>query len=304
MAGFLTNTIMAHSHDHSHFAAETIPQDGQKRRAFIIGIALNLLYVLAELIYGFLYNSMALLTDAGHNASDVASLLLSLIGFWMAGKKSSASFTYGYKKTTVLAALANAVILLIAVGILGFESIRRFWHPQPVQGPVVAWVSGLGLLINAITAFLFFRNRQQDLNIKSAYLHMLADALVSLGVLVAGILIYFTGWNWLDPLTGLIIMLVILVGTWGLLRDSFKMSIDAVPNGIVLDEIKNVMLGIPHVQEVHHVHIWPMSTTENALTANVVLSDQLSFQEKLALVDEIKHELLHHNIQHSTIEMK
>jgi cobalt-zinc-cadmium efflux system protein len=271
---------------------------------FIVGICLNLAFVFAEVIAGLIYNSMALLTDAGHNASDVASLVLSLVAFWMAKRKSSAKYTYGFKKTTVLAALTNAIILLIAIGILGYESVTRIFKPVAVQGQVIAWIAAIGILINSIAAYLFYRYKESDLNVKSAYVHFLADALVSLGVVVAGILMSYTGWYWLDPVIGLVIMFVILISTWNLLRDSFKMTIDAVPSGIELEAIKKVILNVAHVKNVGHVHVWPLSTTENALTAHVVVDDQLDFDEKLSIVEEIKHELEHHNIHHSTIELE
>jgi cobalt-zinc-cadmium efflux system protein len=290
-----------HSHDdHSHAATF----EHSNKNAFIIGIVLNLAFVLVEVIAGLIYNSMALLTDAGHNASDVASLLLSLVAFWMAKRKSSAKYTYGFKKTTVLAALTNAIILLIAIGILGYESVSRIFKPIAVQGQVIAWVAAMGIVINSISAFLFHRHKEKDLNVKGAYLHLLADALVSLGVVVAGIVMSQTGWYWLDPVIGLIIMLVILISTWNLLRDSFRMTIDAVPSGIELEKIKRVILNVDHVKRVGHVHVWPLSTTENALTAHVVLDEQLNFDEKLRIVKEIKHELEHHNIHHSTIELE
>ena len=285
-----------HTHDHNF---------GQSnRRAFVAGICLNLAFVIAEIIAGFLYNSIALLTDAGHNAADVASLALSLVAFWVAKKRSSATFTYGFKKTTVLAALSNAVILLIAIGILGVESVSRLFHPQKVQGGVIAWVAAIGIVINAVSAWLFYKHKDQNLNAKSAYLHLLADAMVSSGVVVAGVIIYFTSWYWLDPVIGLVIMIVILLSTWGLLRDSFKMTIDAVPSGIELEKIKNVISKIKDVKRVEHVHVWPLSTTENALTAHVIVNEDLTFDEKLDVVERIKHELLHHNIHHTTIELE
>ncbi len=292
------------AHDHAHTHSHSVEIDSSNRRAFIAGICLNLAFVIAELIAGFVYNSIALLTDAGHNISDVASLVLSLVAFWMAKRRSNAVYTYGYKKTTVLAALANAVVLLVAVGILGYESFNRLAHPQNVEGGVVAWIAAIGILINAVSAMLFYRNRQKDLNIKSAYLHLLADALVSVGVVVAGIIITYTHWYWLDPAIGIAIMIVILISTWQLLKASFKMSIDAVPDGIALQEVKTIILGQQHVQAVSHVHVWPLSTTENALTAHVELSNELNFEEKLRVVEKIKHELEHHNIHHSTIELK
>lgn len=292
---------MSHNHDHSH--SHSVDIEHVNRRAFVAGICLNLAFVLAEVIAGLWYNSMALLTDAGHNASDVASLVLSLVAFWMARKSSSAKYTYGFKKTTVLAALANAVILLIAIGVLGYESVTRLFHPEVIKGDVIAWVAGLGIVVNGISAWLFYKGKEKDLNVKSAYLHLLADALVSLGVVIAGVVMTYTHWYWLDPAIGLVIMIVILISTWGLLRDSFRMTIDAVPPGMELPEIKKIILQVQHVKQVEHVHVWPLSTTENALTAHVEVDDGLTFEEKLKVVEDIKHTLLHHNVHHSTIEL-
>ncbi|HJW15740.1 MAG TPA: cation diffusion facilitator family transporter [Flavisolibacter sp.] len=293
---------MEHSHSHEHGHSHAVQINKSNKNVFLIGIGLNLAFVLAELVAGFIYNSMALLTDAGHNLSDVASLGISLVAFYMAKKKSSAVYTYGYKKTTILAALVNAVILLVAIGILGYEAGTRMVHPEPVQGNVIAWVAGLGIIVNSVSAFLFFRQKH-ELNSKAAYLHLLADALVSLGVVIGGIVISRTHLYWLDPAIGLAIMVVILISTWGLLRDSFKMTIDAVPVGIELEAIKKLIKTVPHVRQVHHVHVWPLSTTENALTAHVVVDEELSFTQKLDVITEIKHQLEHNNIHHSTIEM-
>jgi cobalt-zinc-cadmium efflux system protein len=290
---------MHEHHTHSH---NSTPDAINNK--FVIGICLNLAFLLAEIIAGVIYNSMALLTDAGHNASDVASLLLSLIAFRLARKKSTSQFTYGFKKTTVLAALANAVVLLIAIGILGVESISRLLKPQPVQGVVIAWIAAAGIVINSISAFLFYRHKGKDLNAKAAYLHLLSDALVSLGVVIAGIVMTYTGWYWLDPAVGLVIMIVILISTWSLLRESFKMTIDAVPSGLELENVKTIILQVKHVQHVGHVHVWPLSTTENALTAHVAIDEKLNFDEKLKVIENIKHELLHHDIHHSTIELE
>jgi cobalt-zinc-cadmium efflux system protein len=293
------------AHDHEHHSHSHAPDfEHGNRKAFIAGICLNLAFVLVEVIAGVIYNSMALLTDAGHNASDVASLALSLAAFWMARKKSTPEYTYGYKKTTVLAALANAVILLIAIGVLGYESIKRLLHPAAIQAVMIAWIAGVGIIVNSVSAFLFYKGKEKDLNAKSAYLHLLTDALVSLGVVIAGIVMTYTKWYWLDPIIGLVIMIVILISTWALLRDSFKMTIDAVPSGIELEQIKKVILKVNGVQKVGHVHVWPLSTTENALTAHVVLNDQLDFEERLQVIKNIKHELQHHNIHHSTIELQ
>ena len=293
---------MPHHHDHSH--SHQVQFDASRRNVYLIGIGLNLAFVLAEVIAGIAYDSMALLTDAGHNASDVASLVLSLVAFWMAKQKSSPVFTYGYKKTTVLAAFANAIVLLIAVGILGFESVTRLFHPEMVEGKAIAWIAGTGIIVNGISALLFYRHQKNELNARSAYLHLMADAVVSLGVVAAGIVMAYTNWYWLDPAIGLLIMVVILISTWNLLRDSFKMTIDAVPSGIELQEVKEIILKVAHVKEVGHVHVWPLSTTENALTAHVVVDDALTFDKKLDVIREIRHVLEHHNIHHSTIELE
>ncbi len=292
----------SHNHSHAHHSHSINPVNATS--PFIIGITLNVLFVIIEVIAGIAYNSMSLLTDAGHNLSDVASLGLSLLAFRLAKKSSTNTFTYGYKKTTVLAAFLNAVLLLIAIGILGFESIQRLIHPAPVKGYVIAWVAGAGIIVNAITALLFFKQRKTDLNIKSAYLHMLSDTLVSVGVVAGGLLINYTGWNWIDPAIGLIIMIVILAGTWSLLTDSFKLSVDAVPADINIEEIKKIINAQPNIVEAHHIHIWALSTTENALTAHVSLRENIDFNEKMKLVQNLKHTLLHHKIHHSTIEIE
>ncbi len=292
---------MSHNHNHNH--APILPT-GNNDAAFKIGIGLNLLFVIIEVVYGIINNSMSLLTDAGHNLSDVASLILSLVAFRLAKKKSTAKFTYGFKKTTVLAALFNAVLLLVAVGILGFESVHRLLNPAMVKGNIIALVATVGILVNIISALLFFKNRKDDLNIRSAYMHMMSDALVSLGVVAGGILISYTGWFWVDPAIGLIIMVVILIGTWSLLTESFRLSVDAVPLDIDLQQIKNVITNQKNITEAHHIHVWALSTTENALTAHVSVNEALSFDEKMKLVQELKHELMHHQIHHSTIEIE
>lgn len=293
---------MAQNHSHHNHDHGINPADNGT--AFIVGISLNVLFVIVEVVAGIINNSMSLLTDAGHNLSDVASLVLSLIAFRLAKKKSTEKFTYGYKKTTVLAALFNAVFLLIAIGILGFESVHRLLNPETVKGEVIAWVAGAGIVINVITALMFFKNRHIDLNIKSAYLHMMSDALVSAGVVAGGILIVYTGWYWVDPVIGLVIMIVILMGTWSLLTDSFRLSADAVPPSIDMNQIKELISNQKNITDVHHIHIWALSTTENALTAHISLNDALSFDEKMDLVQNLKHELMHHKIHHSTIEIE
>ncbi|MEP6927761.1 MAG: cation diffusion facilitator family transporter [Ginsengibacter sp.] len=292
---------MAPNHNHHHIP---VIDSANNSKALIIGIGLNALFVIVEVIAGIVNNSMSLLTDAGHNLSDVASLVLSLTAFGLAKKKSTEKFTYGYKKTTVLAALFNAVLLLIAVGILGFESVHRLFNPVAVKGNIIAWVAAAGIFVNITTALLFFKNRKSDLNIKSAYLHMMSDALVSVGVVAGGVIIIYTGWYWVDPVIGLIIMIVILIGTWSLLTESFHLSVDAVPPDIDIQEIKDIISSHKNIVEAHHIHVWALSTTENALTAHVSLNEGLSFDEQMISVQNLKHELMHHHIHHSTIEIE
>jgi cobalt-zinc-cadmium efflux system protein len=247
---------------------------------------------------------VALLSDASHNLSDVAALALSLMAYRLARKRPTPTFTYGYKKTTILAALTNAVVLLLVIGMLAYEAISRLRHPQPIQGGTVAIVAGLGILVNFGTAMLFFKNKHHDLNTRSAYLHLLTDALVSVGVVVAGVLISYTGWYWLDGAVSLLILLVILVGTWRLLTDSVRLSLDAVPPQVNIAHIEQVVKDMPGVEGMHHTHIWAMSTTQNALTTHLTLSDTLSFESKMKVVHDVKHTLHHHHIHHATIELE
>ena len=225
----------AHTHEHGHAHGHALPAPEQVNKAFIIGIALNLIFVLVEAAAGFWYDSLALLSDAGHNLSDVISLVLALLAFRMAKVKPNSRYTYGYKKSTVLVSLLNAIILLVAVGIILAESIEKLRNPQPIAGGVIVWVAGVGILINAFTAFLFLKDKERDLNIKGAYLHLMADALVSVGVVISGVIISYTHWYIIDPIIGIAIAIVILVSTWNLLRDSLRLSLDGVPAGISAD---------------------------------------------------------------------
>lgn len=290
---------MHHHHQHTHTLTPN-----KINRAFIIGIVLNTLFVVIEAVYGWLYHSMALLSDAGHNLSDVASLLLAMLAFKLAQSKATENFTYGYRKTTVLVSLINAVILLIAVFALIGESIMQLKTTQPTNGENMAIVAGVGIVINALTAFLFFKGKESDLNIKGAYLHMAADALVSMGVVVAGIIIVYTQWYWLDAVIGIIIAIIILISTIGLLKNSFNLSIDAVPLGIEVADIQKKMEAIQGVMSVHHLHIWAISTTYNALTAHIVVANSINMQQITDIKQKIKHLLEHENIQHSTLEFE
>ena len=255
------------SHNHSH-------KEQNYNKAFAIGIILNVAFSLIEAIYGFLSNSIALVADAGHNFSDVISLIIAWGAIYLAAKKPTPRRTYGFRRLTILASLASAILLLIAVGAISLESIKRFGNPQPLQGKTIIVVAGIGILINLITAFMFMKNQKNDLNIKGAFLHMLADAGVSFGVVLAGIAIIATGWLWLDPAISLLIVVIILIGTWGLLKDSLNLVLDYVPKNIDPKEVKQYFEKLPEVSEVHDLHIWAMSTTEVALTAHLIVPDK------------------------------
>lgn len=284
-----------HHHDHHHHEITSL------NKAFIIGISLNLAFVVAEFVSGFWYNSLGLLSDAGHNLGDVASLVLAMLAFRLAKVHPTDSYTYGYKKSTVLVSLLNAVILLVAVGIIIAESITKLLHPQPVEGDAIAWVAGIGVVINAVTAWLFMKDKDKDLNVKGAYLHMAADALVSIGVVVSGIVIAHTGWYIIDPVIGLIIAIVIIISTWGLLRDSLRLSLDGVPAGTDIGKVEEVIHTVEGVKRVHHLHIWAISTTETALTAHISI-DNIDDMERIK--QEIKQELQKVGVQHATLEFE
>lgn len=288
------------SHEHSHQHSHTINAESLNK-AFIIGIVLNLAFVVIEFAAGFWFDSLALLSDAGHNLSDVVSLVLALLAFRLAKVKANERYTYGYKKSTILVSLLNAVILLVAVGAIVIESIHKLSNPAVVPGGAIAWVAGVGVLINAFTAFLFMKDKEKDLNVKGAYLHMAADALVSVGVLVAGIVISRTGWYIIDPIIGLIVAVVILISTWHLLHDSLRLTLDGVPTSIDSQKVVEAIRALPGVDDVHHIHIWAISTTENALTAHIVLKQPESMQEVKHL---IRHRLEDFGIGHATLEFE
>ena len=263
-----------HSHSHSHHHHHGHEHEiSDHSRAFLVGIVLNVAYVIVEGGAGFWVGSMALMADAGHNLSDVLSLLLAWGALAMSKTAPTSRRTYGFRKTTILASLTNAIVLLIAIGAIAWQAVLRFMHPSPVPGGTVVVVSGVGIVINTVTALLFMKGRHHDLNIKGAFMHMAADAGVSLGVLLAGFAIMKTGAYWIDPAISLAIVVVIAVGTWGLLRDSFLLALDAVPHGIEPAEVRRYLAGLPGVVEVHDLHIWGMSTTEVALTAHLVRPD-------------------------------
>ena len=252
----------AHGHDHAPASFD---------RAFAIGIGLNIAYVLAEGGAGLWTGSVALLADAGHNLSDVLGLAVAWGGAALARTPPSKRFTYGLKGSSILAALTNALLLLVALGAIVLEAAQRFADPPPVAGLTVSLVAGVGIAINAATAWLFARGRRGDINIRGAYLHMAADALVSVGVVIAGVVIWATGLSWIDPVTSLVIVAIIFVQTWGLLRETVEMALAAVPRGIEFDAVIEALGALPGVDRCHDLHIWPMSTTEPVLTAHLVM---------------------------------
>lgn len=288
---------MAHTHQH-----HTTPK--RITRALIIGLSLNLLFVIIEAGVGFWVNSLALLTDAGHNLSDTAGLFVSFLAVKLSQKERTSTYTYGYKKSSILASLFNAVLLMMAVGAIIWEAVRRFWNPMETFGKEIIIVASVGVVINTATALLFLKDQKKDINIKSAYLHMVYDSLVSVGVVLAGVLILFTNWTWVDPVTSLIIAIVIIGGTWGLLSASIRLALDGVPPNIDLTEVKNKIQKTPGVKEVHHVHVWAISTTENALTAHLVLEEKVTLEESQKIKRKASHELEHLHIHHATFEIE
>ncbi len=292
---------MDHEHHHGHGHHHPVNVTNVTK-AFVIGIVLNLLFVVIEVFAGLYIHSLSLLSDAGHNLADVGALALSLLAYRLLKVKPNEKYTYGYRKTSILAALFNAVVLLVSIGAIAYEAIHRFFNPEPLPGHVIAIVAGAGIVINAFTAFLFMKDKEKDINIKSAYLHLLADALVSVGLVLAGILIHYTNWYWLDPVFSIIIAAVILIGTVGLLKDSLRLSLDGVPSAIDLQKIKESVLKIKGVQEIHHIHVWAISTTQNALTAHIMVDEKTTMLEIQGIKERVKHALEHENIQHATIE--
>jgi cobalt-zinc-cadmium efflux system protein len=289
---------VSHHHEHNH--PHVLPSKTLSKY-FLLGIVFNAVFVVVEFTFGFLSNSLSLLADAWHNLGDVLGLAISLLAFRMAEKKPNDTFTYGLSKGTILASLANCVLLLLAIGTIGYEATERFFHPVIPKGYTMSLVAGLGVVINAATAFLFFR--QSELNSRAAFLHMAADTLVSIGVVFAGILIQTTQLPWIDSVTSLIICLVILRGTWTLLKSSLKLSLDGVPENVNIQAIRDLAEKQKDVVDIHHIHVWAMSTTKNALTAHLTVKS-MGEEERQILRKNIRHELLHLNIHHVTLELE
>lgn len=286
-----------HNHDHSHsITMEDV------NTAFIVGIAMNMLFVIIEVVMGLSINSLSLLSDAGHNLADVGSLALSLLAFRLLKVKANKHYTYGLKKTSILVALLNAIILLLSIGAIIYEAVIRFAHPEPMPGKTIAIIAAIGIAINLGTGLLFLRNKEKDINVKSAYLHLMSDAVVSLGIVIGGIIMVFTNWFWIDSALSLIIAIVILISTWKLLKQSMRLSLDGVPENVEVASIESEALKITGVKGIHHIHVWALSTLENALTAHVVLANHVTSAQTQSIKHDLKHRLEHLNIQHVTLE--
>ncbi len=289
----------SHGHHHHHHHAEPLTN---VNTAFIFGISLNLLFVIIEVITGLYIHSLSLLSDAGHNLADVAALGLSLFAYKMLKVKSNENYTFGYRKTSILVSLFNAVVLLVSIGAIALEAVYHFFHPVPLPGATISIVAGIGIVINTVTALMFLRDKEKDINIKSAYLHLMSDAIVSLGLVIGGIVIFYTKWWWIDSALSLVIAVVILLSTWNLLKVSLRLSLDGVPDDISIEDIKATALNVPGVVNMHHIHVWAISTTENALTAHILISEEMNYSKEEDIKNELRHQLLHKKIQHVTLE--
>jgi cobalt-zinc-cadmium efflux system protein len=292
-----------HSHDHSGHSHNCRHDDPNRHgRAFAVAIVLNTAFVVVELSYGFVANSTALMADAGHNLSDVLGLLLAWGAAILSRKAPSERYTYGLRSTSILAAMANAMFLLVACGAIAWEAVHRYSQPPVVAGLTVTLVAGIGIFINGLSAWLFTQRSKSDLNIRGAYLHMAADAAVSLGVAVAGIAMLYTGWYWLDPAISLVIVAVIVIGTWGLLRESVQLALNAVPAHFDVAAVASYLRQCRGVSDIHDLHIWGMSTTESALTVHLVMPDGYPGD---AYMDEIVQTLKErYAVQHCTLQME
>ena len=288
-----------HNHDRHHHAEAVLTDDGRLASVFYWAIGLNMAYVILEAAFGFTTGSMGLLSDAGHNLTDVATLLIALLAYLASKRPATTVYSYGLGKTTVEASLVNAVILYVAVIFIAVESVRRLLHPSPVDGTDIAWVAGIGVVVNGVTAWLLMRHSHHDLNVKGAFLHMAADTLVSVGVVVSGIVITHTGWTWLDPVVGICIAALIAIGSWSLLRDSLRMSLDGVPAGVDIPALEAAILSVPEVKSMHHLHVWALSTTRTALTVHVIVESPDLIDKAISDVRDKIHAC---GISHTTIE--
>lgn len=287
---------MVHPHNHQHnHSIQSL------NSIFVLSILLNAAFVIIEAGVGFYENSLGLLSDAGHNLGDVFSLILAMVAFRLTKIHGNRRFTYGYQKSTVMISLLNAIILLVAVGAIIVESIYKFKNPTPINGEAVSWTAGVGIVVNGLTAWMLMKNQKHDINVRGAFLHMAADTLVSLGVVISGLIITFTGWDMIDPIISLVIAAMILVSTWKLLAESMRLSLDAVPENIDYDKVVNAILYVKHVIGVHHIHIWAISTTNTAMTAHVVVDDVSKSDE---IRDCIEKKIYKLGITHPTLEIE
>lgn len=284
-------------HNHSH----TITNLNDINRSFIIGIILNMAYVIVEIIYGWRNNSTSLLSDAAHNVGDISGLLLAFLAFKLQKVKASKVFSYGYRKGSIVASFVNSILLAFAIGAIAWEGVHKILNPSPLSGSVIMWVALMGVVINFISALFFRSNKNEDINIKAAYWHLMADALVSFGVVVSGIVIHFTNWYALDGIMAIAVAIVVLFSTWNLFKDSAIAILDGVPASIDSDELKQHLLSVEGVKNIHHIHIWGISTNENALTAHVQIDD---IARLLSIKKALKAELEEHNVKHSTLEFE
>src|SRR3954468_868061 len=303
---------MTHEHDHDHSAHEN--HDGHQHghghahtptnfgRAFALTTGLNLALVVVQVVYGLMADSMALLADAGHNFGDAIGLILAWIAYTLGRVRATERFTYGFRSASILSAFGNAVLLLVATGAIVWEAVRRIGSPPEVAGVTVMVVASAGVVINGLSAWILMAGQKNDLNIRGAYLHLVADAAVSVGVVIGGAIIVATGWNWIDPAVSLVIAVVIVWGTWSLLRESFELSMQAVPKGIVLAEVRTYLEALPGIAGVHHLHVWAMSTTENALTVHLVFPAGHPGDAFLAEIGEtLSHKF---RIHHPTLQIE
>lgn len=291
-----------HAHDHGHAPDHDHGPADTRGRAFAIGVGLNLGFVVLEVIFGVISHSMALVADAGHNLGDVLGLALAGGAAWLAQRTPSTRRTYGLRRTTILASLANAIILVLVTGGIAWESIQRLLHPSAISGETVIIVALAGVVVNGTTALLFMRDRKRDLNVRSAFLHLASDALLALGVAVAGGVFLFTGWLWLDPAVSIALSVAILIGTWTLLRGSINLALDAVPDAINPEEVRRLLTSLPNVVEVHDLHIWAMSTTETALTAHLRMTTAMPEPRFIGDVCRRLHDQF--GIEHSTLQIE
>lgn len=282
---------MAHDHHHTNQTNHS--------KAFIVGITLNIAFVIIEVFYGLMANSSALIADAGHNLSDVLSLIFAWFAIWLASKKPAGKYTYGFKKTTILISVLNALLLFVAVGFIAWDAIGKLQTPQPVAGNQIMIVAGIGVVINSITALMFIRGQKHDLNIKGAFLHMAADAAVSAGVVISGLLIMKTSYYWIDPLMSFIIIIIIIWGTWKLFIESLSLALDAVPKDIDIKAVEESIKAHKNVDDLHDLHIWAMSTTEVALSAHLIVNSDKTddILKEIKILLENKYHIHHLTLQ-------